>query len=82
MLAAPTVTDTSDRRDSVMPTHEHRCFVVFLGESQLAPQFPVRRVEHLVLCVGDLKFRQVERFRYGHPVDGPFVEIAVVEAGR
>ena len=65
-----------------MPAHEHHRFVVVTGESQLAAQLPVRRVEHLVLRVGDLALRQVERTGDGNPVHGPFVVVAVAEAGR
>ena len=64
-----------------MPAHEHHRLVIIPGEPQLAALLAVRRVEHLVLGVGHLALRQVERFGDGNPVHGHFVEVAVAEAG-
>ena len=65
----------------VMPAHEHHRFVVIRREPQLAAQFPVPRVEHLILCVGDLALGNGERSGDGNAVHGHLVEIAVAEAG-
>ena len=61
----------------LLPGHEHDGFVVFLRESQLAPQLLVLRIELLVLDVSHLGHAHEERSADRHLVQRPLVPVAV-----
>jgi hypothetical protein len=61
----------------LLPGHEHDGFFIVFRESQLAAQWPVLRIELLVLSVRHFGRADQERLAEGHCVRGSLVPVAV-----